>query len=280
MNVLNKVAVITGAGSGVGRELTLYLLARGAMVAGVDVNAAALVQTQALVPDDANHFASFVVDITDQTAVELLPNKIIERFGAVDLLINNAGIIHPFYDVEEMEGRVIEKVFRVNFFGTLNMTRAFLPHLRRAPDAYIVNLSSAGAILPMPGETIYGASKAAVRLLTEGLQNELHRSNIRVMTVLPGGINTNIIQNSAVSVASSVESLRERLAFLLLTPQKVAKRIVTGIEHNRSRLVLGIDAVIMDSFGRIWPLLAQRMVYGIINRVLSPYIRTKQPVAE
>jgi len=238
------------------------------------------VQTQALVPVDADRFAAFVVDITDQTAIASLPDRIIERFGAVDLLINNAGIIHPFYNVEEMDGTVIEKVFRVNFFGTLNMTKAFLPHLRRASDAYIVNLSSAGAILPMPGETIYGASKAAVRLLTEGLQSELRRSNIRVMTVLPGGINTNIIQNSAVSVASTVESLRERLAFLLLTPQKVAKRIASGIEHNRSRLVLGIDAVVMDGFGRIWPLLAQRMVYGIINRVLSPYIRTKQTVTE
>lgn len=280
MNIYHKVAVVTGAGSGVGRELTLRLLARGAKVAGADINLAALEETRTLAAANADRFAAFALDITDQNAVASLPEKVMERFGAVDILINNAGIIHPFTDVEEMDAAVIEKVFRVNFFGTLNMTRAFLPYLRRASCAYLVNLSSAGAISPMPGETIYGASKAAVRLMTEGLQNELRSSGIRAMTVLPGGINTNIIRNSAVSVAPSVESLRERLAFLLLTPQKVASRIMSGIERNRSRLVLGIDAVIMDRFGRIWPQLAQRMIYRIINRILSPHIRTKQTITE
>lgn len=279
MNVLHKVAVVTGAGGGVGRELTLRLLGRGAKVAGVDVNASALAETQALASAYADQFAAFALDITDQTAVKSLAGSIVERFGSVDILINNAGIIHPFCDVEEMDEAAIEKVFRVNFFGTLNMTRVFLPYLRKA-GGYIVNLSSAGAISPMPGETIYGASKSAVRSLTEGLQNELRKPRIRVMTVLPGGINTNIIQNSSVSVASSIESLRERLAFLLLTPQTVAKRIVSGIERNRSRLVLGIDAVFMDGLGRICPQLAQRMIYGIINGVLAPHIRTKRAMAD
>ncbi len=198
----------------------------------------------------------------------------------MDALVNNAGIIHPFLHVEEIDYATVERVMRVNFQGALNMTKTFLPCLRRQTDAYIVNLSSAGALSPMPGETIYGASKAAVRLLTEGLQHELRKSGVRVMAVFPGGINTNIIQNSDVTVASSVNQLREQLAFLLLTPQKVAKKIICGMEKNHTRLVLGIDAVAMDVLGRISPRLAPRMLYRIIDRILAPHVQSNKTLPE
>lgn len=280
MVLKDKVVVVTGAGNGVGRELTIQLLALGAKVACIDINSNALAETLRLANAGQDHAAGYTVDITDQVAVKALPNQIEEQFDGIDVLINNAGIIHPFRQVPETDDATIEKVIRVNFFGALNMTKAFLPALRARQSAYIVNLSSAGALSPMPGETIYGASKAAVRLLTEGLQLELRQTGIRVMAVFPGGINTNIIQNSEVAVASSVNQLRERLAFLLLTPQKVARRILKGIGRNQTRLVLGIDAVVMDVLSRISPRLAPRMIYSFIDRILSPHIRIESVLPE
>ena len=280
MVLKDKVVVVTGAGNGVGRELTIQLLALGAKVACIDINSNALAETLRLTNAGQDRAAGYTVDITDQVAVKALPNQIEEQFGGIDVLINNAGIIHPFRQVPETDDATIEKVIRVNFFGALNMTKAFLPALRAQQSAYIVNLSSAGALSPMPGETIYGASKAAVRLLTEGLQLELRQTGIRVMAVFPGGINTNIIQNSEVAVASSVNQLRERLAFLLLTPQKVARKILKGIGRNQTRLVLGIDAVVMDVLSRISPRLAPRMIYSFIDRILSPHIRLESVLPE
>lgn len=280
MVLKDKVVIVTGAGNGVGRELTIQLLALGATVACIDINSNALAETLRLANAGQDRAAGYTVDITDQVAVKALPHQIEEQFGGIDALINNAGIIHPFRQVPETDDATIEKVIRVNFFGALNMTKAFLPALRARQSAYIVNLSSAGALSPMPGETIYGASKAAVRLLTEGLQLELRQTGIRVMAVFPGGINTNIIQNSEVTVASSVNQLRERLAFLLLTPQKVARRILKGIGRNQTRLVLGIDAVVMDVLSRISPRLAPRMIYSFIDRILSPHIRIESVLPE
>lgn len=280
MQIKDKVFVVTGAGNGVGRELAMLLLARGARVACVDINPEALNETMRLIGIDQQRAVAFTTDITDDSMVAALPGKVIERFGAVDALINNAGIIHPFLHVDETSFEIVEKVMRVNFYGTLRMTKAFLPYLHMRPNAYIVNLSSAGALFPMPGETIYGASKAAVRLLTEGLRYELRTSGIRVMAVFPGGINTNIIHNSGVAVASSIDQLRARLAFLLLTPQAVAKKIITGLENNRTRLALGIDAVMMDLFCRISPRLAPRMIYRIIDSVLSRHVRLPDALPE
>ncbi len=273
MNLYDKTVVVTGAGNGVGRELTIQLLARGAKVACVDINPDALAETLRLTSMYAGRVSGFTADITDRSAIEKLRYAIIEQFDTVDALINNAGIIHPFLQVEETDFSTIERVMRVNFFGALNMTKTFLPCLHEQPNAFIVNLSSAGALCPMPGEITYGASKSAVRLFTEGLRLELRRSGIRVMAVFPGGINTNIIRNSDVVVASSIDQLRERLAFILLTPNKVARKIINGIERNQSRLVLGIDAVIMDVLCRISPRLAPRILFGIIDSILAPHVQ-------
>ncbi|MEA4871066.1 MAG: SDR family oxidoreductase [Christensenella sp.] len=276
----DKVAVVTGAGNGVGRELALQLLARGAKVACVDVNPAALDETLRLAAAREDRIGGFVADITDRAAVEGLPEKILAQFGAVDVLVNNAGRIHPFLHVEEIDFETAERVMRVNYHGALNMTKAFLPYLRMQPGAYLVNLSSAGALSPMPGETVYGASKAAVHLLTEGLRYELRKSGVRVMAVFPGGINTDIMQNSGVAIASSIHNLRNRLAFLLLTPQKAAKKIIIGMERNHTRLVLGVDALVMDLFCRVSPRLAPRLFYRLIDTVLSPHVRADRAMPE
>ena len=158
MKVSNKVVAVTGGGSGIGRELVLELVRRGAKVAALDVSKDGLDATVALT--DAASVLPLMVDITNRERVEQVPGEIAERFGAVDGLINCAGIIQPFVPLVEVDYGVIDRVMQVNFFGTLYMTKAFLPHLLERPEGHLTNVSSMGGFMPFPGQTLYGASKA------------------------------------------------------------------------------------------------------------------------
>src|ERR1700761_1601692 len=164
MKIQGKVLVVTGAGSGIGRELVQLLLSKGAIVAGVDLNMNSLDETAALTKGFTGMFAGFVVNVSDRQAVESLPAQVASRFGRVDGIINNAGIIQPFVKLNDLDYATIERVFNVNLYGTLYVTKAFLPFLLRRPEAHIVNLSSMGGFVPVPGQTIYCAAKAAVKL--------------------------------------------------------------------------------------------------------------------
>ncbi len=196
MKVQNKTIVVTGGGNGMGREIVLNLLSKGANVAAVDMNEAALQETANLAGDKKDKLATFVLNITDKKAVDALPQQVIARFGAVDGMINNAGIIQPFVRLSQLEFDAIERVLNVNLYGTIYMLKAFLPYLLERPEAHIANVSSMGGFLPVPGQTIYGASKAAVKLLTEGLYAELLETNVGVTVIYPGAIGTNIAANS------------------------------------------------------------------------------------
>jgi NAD(P)-dependent dehydrogenase (short-subunit alcohol dehydrogenase family) len=171
MKVQNKVIVVTGGGSGMGRELVFHLLSKGARVVAIDINEASLQETVVLASNRTNGLSTFVVDITNRASIEKLFNDSIAQYGAIDGIINNAGIIQPFIKVNDLSYDAIERVMNINFYGTLYMIKTFLPHLLTRPEAHIVNISSMGGFLPVPGQTIYGASKAAVKLLTEGLRS-------------------------------------------------------------------------------------------------------------
>ena len=144
-----------------------------------------------------SRLSTHVVDITDRTAVQALPAEVVVVHGAVDGLINNAGIIQPFVPVAELDDATIERVLDVNLMGTLHMVQAFLPTLVARPEAHLANVSSMGGFFPFPGQTMYGASKAAVRLLTEGLYAELLDTNVRVSVIFPGAVNTGISRTRA-----------------------------------------------------------------------------------
>ena len=148
MKVENKVIVVTGGGNGIGRELVLHLLARGAKVAAVDIDQAALQATVDLAGDKKANLSTHIVNITDKEAVEALPEQVIAQHGAVDGIINNAGIIQPFVKLNELEYPAIERVMNINFYGTLYMTKTFLPHLLKRPAAHITNISSMGGFRP------------------------------------------------------------------------------------------------------------------------------------
>jgi short-subunit dehydrogenase len=266
MKVQNKIIVVTGGGNGIGRELVLNLLSRGASVAAVDVNESALEETVERSGDQRDRLSTRVVNITDKETVAALPAQVISQHGAVDGLINNAGIIQPFVRLGDLDDEAIERVMNVNFYGTLYVTKAFLPHLLTRPEAHIINISSMGGFLPVPGQTIYGASKAAVKLLTEGLNSELLNTNVRVTVVFPGAIGTDIIRHSGAEASLEMENMQG--AARMLTPDKAAQIIVDGIEKNRYRILVGSDAAFMDFLYRLCPRRAARFIYRQMRSLL------------
>lgn len=197
MQVHGKTFVVTGGGNGIGRQVVLGLLRKGATVAAVDLNADALEGTQALATGTGT-LSTHVVNVTDRQAVAALLEDVTSLHGHVDGLINVAGIIHRFVPVADLSFEDFERVMNVNLWGTVNMCKTFLPALRRRPAAAILNVSSLSALLPFAGQTFYGATKAAVKQFSEGLYQELSGTAVAVTTVFPGNISTDISGNSGV----------------------------------------------------------------------------------
>lgn len=256
---MDKVIVVTGGGNGIGRELVLTLLAKGAHVAAVDIKNDALEETANLAGDKRNNLSTHIVDITDREAVEALPEQVISHHGAVDGIINNAGIIQPFVSVNELDYDKIKLVMDINFYGTLYMVKSFLPHFLKRPVAHITNVSSMGGFLPVPGQSVYGASKAAVKLLTEGLHSELKDTNVKVTVVFPGGVGTNIMVNSGAEGSRKTDNSKDQ-KYKLLSPQEAAEIIINGMENDEYRVLAGKDSKMMDLFYRLHPKKAAELI--------------------
>ena len=266
MHVKNKVIVVTGGGNGLGREIVLNLLSRGANVAALDLNESALAETVELAGDKKANLSTHVLNITDKAAVETFPEQVISQHGTVDGLINNAGIIQPFVRLADLDYAAIDRVMNVNFFGTLYMAKAFLPHLLKRPEAHITNISSMGGFLPVPGQTVYGASKAAVKLLTEGLHSELLNTNVKVTVVFPGAMKTNIAEHSGVEASLKMDARQQE--YKAVEPKKAAHMIVDGIEKDRYRILIGSDAKMMDFLYRLNPKRAAHFIYKKMRSLL------------
>ncbi|HVM19671.1 MAG TPA: SDR family oxidoreductase [Egibacteraceae bacterium] len=265
MRVQGKVVVVTGAGSGIGRSVALEALARGARVAAVDLNETTLKETATLAPIE-ERVTTHVLDITDPSSVATLPAGIAEQHGSVDALIHCAGIIQPFTKVAELDDAAIQRVFDVNWWGTVHLTRAFLPVFFDRPTAHIVHVSSMGGFLPVPGQTIYGASKAAVKLFTEGLHAECSGTNVRVTVVFPGAVATNITANSGVEIPSMASAKAHRTT----SADDAARMILDGMESDAYRVLVGRDAKIMDALYRLSP----RRAAALITRQMQDLLRS------
>ena len=262
MKVNNKTIVVTGAGSGMGRELTLQLIKKGTRVAMVDINTQGMVETTSLA--GGSNVSSHEIDISNRTSVEQLPEEVIKIHGNIDGIINNAGIIQPFVDVKDLGYDKIERIMNINFYGTLYMTKSFLPYLLNRPEAHIANVSSMGGFIPFPGQTFYGASKAAVKLFTEGLYAELRNTNVGVTVIHPGAINTNIMSNSGIKTKAEEAESKKVQDNRALSAEKAAAIMINAIERNRFRVVIGKDARMLDILFRIHP---QRAVNFIVKQM-------------
>lgn len=267
MKVNNKVVVVTGAGSGMGREFTLELVRRGAKVAAVDMRAESLEETKKLAEALGGKVATHVLDVTDTAAVAALPTQVNAELGEVDAIINNAGIIQPFVKVNELTLEQAAKVMKVNFEGPLMLTKAFLPGLLKRPEAHILNVSSMGAYAPVPGQSVYGASKAAIKLFTEGLRSELLDTKVGVTIAFPGSIATNIAVNSG--IANMTVDSAEAAKFKTTPAPKAAQIMVDAIEDNKPRVTVGSDATLMDRLSRLNPVFAANLIYKQMKSLLG-----------
>lgn len=267
MKVQDKVFVVTGAGGGIGGQIVSVLLARGAKVAAVDLKEEAL---QALKQSIGNTEAlsTHALNIADRAAVEQLPKAVIAAHGSVDGLVNCAGIVQPFVRVNDLDYDAIERVMNVNFYGTLYMTKAFLPELLQRPEGYVANVSSMGGFLPVPGQSVYGASKAAVKLLTEGLYAELLNTNVHVSVIFPGATKTNITKNSGVK-APTTASADQNQSFQMLSPEEAATIIVNGIEKNQPQIFTGKDSRTMNKLYRLNPVYATKLITKRMQSLLQ-----------
>lgn len=272
MDLSKKKILITGAGSGMGRELALALLKKDAHIAAVDINEKTLKETLSLAGDKGKNVSIHVANLADKAAVEALPEQVLAKHKHIDVIINNAGIIQPFVKVKDLDYSAIERVMNVNFYGTLYMVKAFLPHLLKRPEAYIANVSSMGGFLPVPGQSIYGASKAAVKLMTEGLYAELHDTNIHVSVIYPGAIATNITDNSGVKASHTAEEntdKKKKTGMKPLPADEAAIIIINGMEKNKVRIYVGKDSKTMNFLYRLNPGYATNMITKAMKDLLS-----------
>jgi len=268
MKVNNKVIIVTGGGGGLGRALVLNLLEKGAKVAAIDINEDALKETQNLSGELASNLSIHNLNITNWEKVNGFPEEVIQIHGAVDGLINNAGIIQPFIHVDKLGMDKIEQIMNVNFYGSLYLVKAFLPYFLERPEGHIVNVSSLGGFMPFPGQTIYGASKAALKLLTEGLYAELKDTNVRATVIHPGAIKTNIMANSGLK--NSIDPETSKNSKMALEPEKAATIIIKAMEKNKYRATVGKDSTMLDILYRISPRLASNIIIKQMKGIELP----------
>lgn len=257
MKLDGKTIVVTGGGSGIGRELVLALLTRGARVAAVDLREDGLAETARLA-GNSEKLSLHTADISNRDAVLALPEAIIAQHGAVDGVINNAGIIQPFVPFDTLDFAVIDRMVSINLMGTINMTKAFLPHLKARPEAHLANVASMGGFMPFPGQSMYGAAKAGVKLLTEGLYAELADTNVGVSVVMPGAIRTQIMANSGVGDRAMTDS--PEAASRTLPAPDAARIILEGMEANKLHILVGKDANMLWKLWRLMPTRSIRFI--------------------
>ena len=256
-NISNCAAVITGAGSGIGRALAINLASKGVHLSLCDIDAIGLEQTKELLKPFNVHVHTKVVDISNRQMVNEYAHDVAGVYSNLRLVINNAGValFGTFAQASEDD---FDRVWAVNFGGMVNITRAFLPAMRLQSKAKIVNISSIFGMCAPAGYTAYSASKYAARGFTEALGHELEETGVSVMSVHPGGVHTQITEHAIypklVSKESHAKMVSSFHAMAKMLPEEAAKIIVAGILNNRVRLYVGRDAYLLALISRFFPI--------------------------
>jgi NAD(P)-dependent dehydrogenase (short-subunit alcohol dehydrogenase family) len=262
-DIRGRVAVVTGAGSGIGRALAYDLARRGARLAISDVDELGLAETAKHARVIGAKVDEQRLDVTDRAAVLAYADRVAADFGVVNIVINNAGIAFTG-DIAEMTFEQIERVMDVDFWGVVNGTKAFLPYVIASGDGHIVNISSLFGLLAVPGQGAYNAAKFAVRGFTEALRQEMLVAGhpVGVTCVHPGGIKTAIARNAGAVDGQDAAALAavfdQKLA--RMSPESAANSILRAVTANKPRAVVGIDAKILDILVRVVGARYQRVV--------------------
>jgi short-subunit dehydrogenase len=256
------VAVVTGAGSGIGRATACLLAEKGCALALVDLNERALDETASLVRAFGRKVSTHLADVADRARMEHLPGEVLSEHGHVHILVNNAGV--------SVIGTLLEQklddfawLMGINFWGVVYGCKLFLPFLLAEDEAQIVNISSMFGFIGIPSQISYNASKYAVRGFSEALSSELSGTHVGVTCVHPGGIRTNIVRASRLSTEADVSDkdrtieMFDRFAH---TPEKAARKIVRAIEHRHARVRIGPESYLTDWLKRLAPVTTQRLV--------------------
>lgn len=253
----NSVAVITGAASGIGRALAIRLAAE--KIAGIaicDVNEKGLAETAAAIEKTGTPVSAHVTDTSKLEQIESLKTAVLEKHSRVTHLINNAGV-GLFGTFEHISLEDFEWLMGINFWGVVYGCKVFLPELKRQDAAHIVNVSSVFGMVAPPEQTAYCASKFAVRGFTEALRHELEETNVRVSSVHPGGIKTNIARNSRVGAETPATYKNQGVDFFdqvaQTTPERAADAILRGIRAENPRILIGKDAYALSYVSRLFP---------------------------
>jgi NAD(P)-dependent dehydrogenase (short-subunit alcohol dehydrogenase family) len=262
--VLGKIAVITGAGSGIGRALSLQLNRDGCELYLSDINGDGLGETLRLLSRKDVPASGLVLDVADKAAMHAWAEQIAAARGHVDIVINNAGVA-LIATVEGSSYEDIEWLMGINFWGVVYGTQAFLPLLRRSTQGHLVNLSSVFGLIGVPTQSAYNAAKFAVRGYTEALRQEMHGTNVHVCCVHPGGIKTNIARaaRSGASAMSAAERGSEFEKLARTTPEVAAQKIIAAIEKRQKRLLIGLDATIISLVCRLFPVSYTRFLLAL-----------------
>ena len=281
-DVKGKVAVVTGAGSGIGRALAYELARRGAKLAVSDVDTTGLAETvkQLKVIGAPVHHAR--LDVTDRAGMLSYADEVAAEFGAVNLVFNNAGIAFTG-DIEEMTFEDMERVLDVDFWGVVHGTKAFLPHLISSGEGHVVNISSLFGLLSVPGQSAYNAAKFAVRGFTEALRQEmlLAGHGVRVTCVHPGGIKTAIARNAGAVASQNAAELAQFFDAKLAktSPDAAARIILRAVTGNRPRAVVGLDAKVLDLVVRLLGPAYQRLFVLGAGKLLPRRTAQAAPIA-
>ena len=262
----NKVAAITGAGSGMGRSLAVLLASRGCHVALSDINEKGLAETVKLLNGSGVKVTAQKLDVSEKDAVFAWADKVAADHGKVNLIFNNAGVaLGSVVDGGGYDD--LEWIMNINFWGVVHGTKAFLPYLKDSGDGHIINTSSLFGLMAVPSQSAYNASKFAVRGFTEALRQELELQKIGVSatSVHPGGIKTNIakaarMDDSVKKIGMSVNSTAKFEKLFRTTADDAAAQMIRAVEKNQRRLLIGNDAKVLDLMVRIFPSTYQKLV--------------------
>lgn len=261
-NFKNKVIAITGAGSGIGRELAIQLAIQNATLSLNDFNAESLKETVQLLQLPKTQVSQHVFDVGDETAMRNYIKDTISIHGQIDGIINNAGTSLGKLKVIDMEYDEIDFIFRVNLWGVIYGTKEALPYLINRPESFIANVSSVFGLMGVPTQSAYCMTKFAVRGFTESLRMEVAKHpNLNIYQIHPGGIDTNIINNSKIRTEREKSKLKSKFQKSAITSApKAAETIIKGIQKNKTRILIGRDARLIDTAVRLFPNLYQWFV--------------------